>query len=59
MSKQTPENISKGYKVHNKKSPSSSSSLIGNLVSKLWNGNDDLHISDDSDEDKAADNFAS
>ena len=57
-SKQTPENISKGYKVENKKSPSSSSGLIGNLV-RYWNGNDDLHISEDSDEDvdKAVDDI--
>ena len=52
-SKQTPETISKGYKVHDKKSPSSNSSLFGNLVSKIWNGNEDLHISEDSDEDLA------
>ena len=57
-SKQTPENISKGYKVENKKSPSSSSGLIGNLV-RYWNGNDDLHISEDSEEDmdKAVDDI--
>ena len=53
-SKQTPETISKGYKVHDKKSPSSNSSLFGNLV-KMWNGNEDLHISEDSDEDLAKD----
>ena len=55
--KQIPETISRGYKVNDKRSPSTNSSLFGNLVSKIWNVNDDLNISEDSNEgtDKVAD----